>query len=56
MARGMDIPGVDYVISYDLPGYTKTYIHRIGRCARAGREGHAISLIFRKQVKYMCYF
>jgi superfamily II DNA/RNA helicase len=50
MARGIDIPTVDYVISYDLPGYTKTYIHRIGRCARAGREGKAVSLVLQEQV------
>jgi superfamily II DNA/RNA helicase len=50
MARGIDIPSVDYVISYDLPGYTKTYIHRIGRCARAGREGQAVSLVNQEQV------
>ncbi|CAL8073021.1 unnamed protein product [Orchesella dallaii] len=50
MARGIDIPTVDYVISYDLPGYTKTYIHRIGRCARAGREGHAVSLVMKEQI------
>ncbi|ODN05097.1 ATP-dependent RNA helicase DDX51 [Orchesella cincta] len=50
MARGIDIPTVDYVISYDLPGYTKTYIHRIGRCARAGRDGHAVSLVMKEQI------
>jgi superfamily II DNA/RNA helicase len=50
MARGIDIPVVDYVVSYDLPGYTKTYIHRIGRCARAGREGHAVSLVLQEQI------
>ena len=50
MARGIDIPVVDYVVSYDLPGYTKTYIHRIGRTARAGKEGTAISLVLQNQV------
>jgi len=50
MARGIDIPLVDYVISYDLPPYTKTYIHRIGRTARAGREGTALSIITQDQI------
>ena len=50
MARGIDIPLVDYVISYDMPGYTKTYIHRIGRTGRAGREGKAVSLVLQDQV------
>jgi len=50
MARGIDIPQVDYVISYDLPGFTKTYIHRVGRCARAGKEGHAVTLVMKDQI------
>ena len=42
-ARGIDIPGVAYVVNYDLPEVPDNYVHRIGRTARAGREGEAIS-------------
>jgi len=42
-ARGIDIPGVSYVINYDLPEVPDSYVHRIGRTARAGREGEAIA-------------
>lgn len=45
MARGLDIPHVMHVINYDLPQCPEDYIHRIGRTARAGAEGHALSLI-----------
>jgi ATP-dependent RNA helicase RhlE len=44
-ARGIDIPGVGYVINYDLPEVPENYVHRIGRTARAGREGEAIALL-----------
>ena len=42
-ARGIDIPGVAYVINFDLPEVPDNYVHRIGRTARAGREGEAIA-------------
>lgn len=43
-ARGIDIPSVDIVLNYDVPENSKTYIHRVGRTARAGKSGHAITL------------
>ncbi len=42
-ARGLDVEGVSHVINYDLPHEPETYIHRIGRTARAGDDGDAIS-------------
>lgn len=44
-ARGMDLQGVDIVISYDVPSFPKTYVHRIGRTARAGRSGRAYTIL-----------
>lgn len=44
-ARGLDIPHIEHVINYDLPHAPEDYIHRIGRTARAGAEGVAISFI-----------
>ena len=44
-ARGLDVPRISHVINYDVPYDTETYIHRIGRTARAGREGDAILFI-----------
>ncbi|CDN55013.1 Putative ATP-dependent RNA helicase with P-loop hydrolase domain (RhlE gene) [Neorhizobium galegae bv. officinalis bv. officinalis str. HAMBI 1141] len=42
-ARGIDIPGVTHVFNYDLPEVPDAYVHRIGRTARAGRDGIAIA-------------
>ncbi|MDO8432153.1 MAG: DEAD/DEAH box helicase [Candidatus Binatus sp.] len=44
-ARGLDIAGVSHVINFDLPDETEGYIHRIGRTARMGLAGEAISLV-----------
>jgi|SRR5210317_132619 ATP-dependent RNA helicase RhlE len=43
-ARGIDIPDVMFVVNYDLPEVADNYVHRIGRTARAGRTGEAITL------------
>ena len=51
MTRGMDIGNVEYVISYDSPPYIETYIHRVGRTARANKPGTAITLLEGKEVK-----
>lgn len=42
-ARGIDVDGVSHVVNFDLPDVPESYVHRIGRTARAGAEGHAIS-------------
>lgn len=42
-ARGIDVTGIELVVNYDLPEDAENYVHRIGRTARAGSHGHAIS-------------
>jgi ATP-dependent RNA helicase RhlE len=42
-ARGIDVTGIELVVNYDLPEDAENYVHRIGRTARAGHKGHAIS-------------
>ncbi|MCS3899845.1 ATP-dependent RNA helicase RhlE [Bradyrhizobium japonicum USDA 38] len=44
-ARGIDVDGISHVINFDLPNVPETYVHRIGRTARAGADGTAISLV-----------
>src|SRR4051812_30619518 len=44
-ARGIDVDGISHVVNFDLPNVPETYVHRIGRTARAGAEGTAISLV-----------
>ncbi len=44
-ARGIDVPHIQHVVNYDLPQTPEDYIHRIGRTARAGAKGAALSLI-----------
>jgi ATP-dependent RNA helicase RhlE len=44
-ARGLDIDRLPYVVNYELPNVPSDYVHRIGRTARAGEVGHAVSLV-----------
>jgi ATP-dependent RNA helicase RhlE len=44
-ARGLDIERLPHVVNYELPHVPEDYVHRIGRTARAGQKGHAISLV-----------
>ncbi|GER50295.1 dead box ATP-dependent RNA helicase [Striga asiatica] len=50
MTRGMDVEGVKNVINYDMPTYTKTYIHRAGQTARAGQIGCCFTLLHKDEV------
>ena len=43
-ARGIDVDGISHVVNFDLPNVPEDYVHRIGRTARAGKSGNAISL------------
>ncbi len=51
-ARGLDIPEVSHVFNFDVPIHAEDYVHRIGRTGRAGREGHAYTLVTREDAKY----
>ncbi|XP_060484010.1 ATP-dependent RNA helicase DDX51 [Panthera onca] len=48
-ARGIDVQGVQLVVNYDAPQYLRTYVHRVGRTARAGRTGQAFTLLLKVQ-------
>ena len=48
-ARGLDVERISHVVNYDIPYDTESYIHRIGRTGRAGREGHAILFVAHRE-------
>ena len=50
-ARGLDVKNLEYVINYDFPAQVEDYVHRIGRTARAGASGTAISFFTRENSK-----
>jgi len=52
-ARGIDIDKLRYVINYDIPNQSESYVHRIGRCGRAGEDGIAISIGEPEEIEYI---
>lgn len=52
-ARGLDIDRLPHVVNYELPHVPEDYVHRIGRTARAGHEGHAVSLVCAAEEKQL---
>ena len=52
-ARGIDVDGISHVVNFDLPNVPETYVHRIGRTARAGKDGCAISLCAGDEVAFL---
>jgi superfamily II DNA/RNA helicase len=52
-ARGIDVDGISHVVNFDLPNVPETYVHRIGRTARAGAAGVAISLCDAEEAAYL---
>ncbi|MBI2918647.1 MAG: DEAD/DEAH box helicase [Chloroflexi bacterium] len=52
-ARGLDIPEVSHVINFDIPQESDSYVHRIGRTARAGRAGEAITLVTPRELSLL---
>lgn len=52
-ARGIDVKGITLVVNYDLPEEPEGYVHRIGRTARAGAEGLAVSFCSHEEIYYL---
>lgn len=52
-ARGIDVPAVQFVVHYDYPTNHKTFVHRSGRTARKGEEGHTIALVSHAELPYL---
>jgi ATP-dependent RNA helicase RhlE len=52
-ARGIDVEGISHVVNYELPNEPESYVHRIGRTARAGAEGIALSFCDMEEIAYL---
>jgi ATP-dependent RNA helicase DDX51/DBP6 len=53
-SRGLDLPSLGHVISYDVPASMTTYVHRVGRTARAGKSGNAWTLLAHREARWFC--
>ena len=54
-ARGSDIPDVDWIVQYDPPQYSDSFVHRIGRTARAGKLGQSIMFLNEPENSYVSF-
>ena len=52
-SRGLDIPAVNVVINFDIPNNSKDYVHRVGRTARAGKTGRAITVVTQYDIEVL---
>ena len=52
-ARGLDIPDVSHIFNFDVPMHPEDYVHRIGRTGRAGKTGHAFTIVSPEDRKYL---
>ena len=52
-SRGIDIPDVDWIIQFDPPQWSDSFVHRIGRTARAGRQGESIIFLTEPELAYI---
>ena len=54
-ARGIDIPDVDWIVQFDPPQWSDQFVHRIGRTARAGRQGQSLILLNHNESSYVAF-
>lgn len=52
-SRGLDLPDVRWIVQYTTPGAVQDYVHRVGRTARVGKQGHALLFIMPAEVEYL---
>ena len=55
-ARGLDVSGVTHVINFDLPQDPESYVHRIGRTGRAGKEGTAWTFVTPREIDHLALY